>query len=126
MFSSTDGSGRRNGSCRPLWPAAPPKALLAGPTLLAAAACGRFGGHPKDLEKSDPKKREIARRMAQDPQTPVAQICQYLGISKWTFYHHFPPRERAPELSTDRGRLTSKRWAKSLEVGAGDVPRMFP
>ena len=64
--------------------------------LTAARARGKQGGRPKALAKIDPKKLETARRMAQDPQTPIAQICEFLGVSRWTIYRYLP-RAQPPE-----------------------------
>jgi DNA invertase Pin-like site-specific DNA recombinase len=62
----------------------------------AARVRGRQGGRPTVLRKIDPKKLETARRMIQDRQTPVTQICQFLGIGRTTFYRLFP-RSQAEE-----------------------------
>lgn len=62
--------------------------------LTAARARGKQGGRPKALAKIDPKKLETARRMAQDPQVPISQICEFLGVSRWTVYRYLPrPQE---------------------------------
>lgn len=63
--------------------------------LTAARARGKQGGRPKALARVDPKKLETARRMALDPQTPISQICEFLGVSRWTVYRYLP----RPQLS---------------------------
>ena len=68
--------------------------------LTAARARGKQGGRPKALARIDPKKLETARRMAQDPATPISQICEFLGVSRWTVYRYLPrpqPRLRADQ-----------------------------
>lgn len=65
--------------------------------LAAARVRGKQGGRPKALSRIDPKKLETARRMAQDPATPISQICEFLGVSRWTVYRYLP-RPHASEV----------------------------
>ena len=69
--------------------------------LTAARARGKQGGRPKALARIDPKKLETARRMAQDPATPISQICEFLGVSRWTVYRYLPrPQASVAEQET--------------------------
>jgi DNA invertase Pin-like site-specific DNA recombinase len=69
--------------------------------LTAARARGKQGGRPKALSKIDPKKLETAQRMAQDPRTPISQICEFLGVSRWTVYRYLPrPQASVAEQET--------------------------
>ena len=69
--------------------------------LTAARARGKQGGRPKALSRIDPKKLETARRMAQDPATPISQICEFLGVSRWTVYRYLPrPHASGAEQET--------------------------
>lgn len=58
--------------------------------LTAARARGRQGGRPKALAKIDPKKVETAQYMAANPAVRISQICEFLGVSRWTVYRYFP------------------------------------
>ena len=72
--------------------------------LTAARARGKQGGRPKALARIDPKKLETARRMALDPQTPISQICEFLGVSRWTVYRYLPrPQLSAVPAEQQRG-----------------------
>ncbi len=55
--------------------------------LQAARARGRLGGRPK-LQSLDPKKVALARKLYEDGDTPVQQICDTLHISKTTLYRY--------------------------------------
>ena len=61
---------------------------LAG--LAAARARGRKGGRPRILSK---KQVEMAKKLMNDSNIPIAEICQTLGISKATLYRYTNPRE---------------------------------
>ena len=55
--------------------------------LQAARARGRLGGRPK-IEDKDPKKIEMARKLYQEMDMPVQEICNTLHISKSTLYRY--------------------------------------
>ena len=56
--------------------------------LTAARARGRTGGRPTAKAFRDPKKLALARKLYAEQQTPVATICQMLGVSRATFYRY--------------------------------------
>jgi DNA invertase Pin-like site-specific DNA recombinase len=53
--------------------------------LVAARARGKLGGRPKTL---DINKRQLAVKLYNDRQYPIAEICQMMGISKPTLYNY--------------------------------------
>ncbi len=53
--------------------------------LAAARARGRLGGRPMAL---DTNKRQLAVKLYNDRQYPIAEICQMMGISKPTLYNY--------------------------------------
>ncbi|MBY0548056.1 MAG: recombinase family protein [Candidatus Obscuribacterales bacterium] len=53
--------------------------------LQAARARGRKGGRPVAM---DAKKLAMAKNLALNPQIPVEEICNTLGVSKSTFYKY--------------------------------------
>jgi DNA invertase Pin-like site-specific DNA recombinase len=53
--------------------------------LSAARARGRLGGRPKAL---DPTKRQLAVKLYEERQHPIAEICRMLGITKRTLYNY--------------------------------------
>lgn len=55
--------------------------------LKAARARGRLGGRPAKMNQ---KQIDIAKALAADPNRPVTDICEHLGISRATYYRHFP------------------------------------
>src|SRR5438093_6917848 len=62
--------------------------------LQAARARGRLGGRPK-LQSLDPKKVALARKLYEDGNMPVQEICDTLHISKSTLYRYLtalPPK----------------------------------
>ena len=68
--------------------------------LTAARARGRHGGRPKAKAFRDPKKLALARKLYAEQQTPVATICQMLGVSRATFYRYVAPAALAPDGAT--------------------------
>jgi DNA invertase Pin-like site-specific DNA recombinase len=55
--------------------------------LEAARARGRLGGRPK-LQKTDPKKIALARKLYSDQNMPVQEICETLHIERATLYRY--------------------------------------
>src|SRR5215471_17705599 len=55
--------------------------------LQAARARGRLGGRPK-LQSLDPKKIALARKLYEDGNTPVKEICDTLHIGRSTLYRY--------------------------------------
>jgi DNA invertase Pin-like site-specific DNA recombinase len=55
--------------------------------LQAARARGRLGGRPK-LQSLDPKKVALARKLYEDGNMPVQEICDTLHIGKATLYRY--------------------------------------
>src|SRR5260221_5896798 len=55
--------------------------------LQAARARGRLGGRPK-LQSLDPKKVALARKLYEDGNMPVQEICDTLHIGKATLYRN--------------------------------------
>src|SRR5436305_7815584 len=55
--------------------------------LEAARARGRVGGRPK-IQAKDPKKIALARKLYDDGNTPVQEICEQLHMSKSTLYRY--------------------------------------
>src|SRR6516162_7191664 len=53
--------------------------------LQAARARGRLGGRPK-IQSFDPKKIALARKLYEDGNTPVQEICDTLHIGRSTLY----------------------------------------
>ncbi len=56
--------------------------------LQAARARGRNGGRPKAL---DEKKLALASKLLRDKETPIADVCEAVRISKSTLYRHLHP-----------------------------------
>lgn len=59
--------------------------------LAAARARGRKGGRPKLM---DERKIQMAQTLLKDRNTPIADICTMLGVSKATLYRHVPGGEQ--------------------------------
>ena len=59
--------------------------------LQAARARGRLGGRPK-LQSLDPKKVALARKLYEDGNMPVQEICDTLHIGKATLYRYVAER----------------------------------
>lgn len=55
--------------------------------LQAARARGRLGGRPK-IQVLDPKKIALARKLYEDGNTPVQEICDTLHIGRSTLYRY--------------------------------------
>jgi DNA invertase Pin-like site-specific DNA recombinase len=55
--------------------------------LAAARARGRKGGHPF---KFDAKKAAMAKRLLEEPDASVNDVCKALGVSRSTLYRHLP------------------------------------
>src|SRR5260221_1786260 len=55
--------------------------------LQAARARGRLGGRPK-IQTKDPKKIALARKLYDDQDMTVQEICEQLHISKSTLYRY--------------------------------------
>ncbi len=55
--------------------------------LQAARARGRLGGRPK-IQSLDPKKIALARKLYEDGNMPVQEICDTLHIGKATLYRY--------------------------------------
>jgi DNA invertase Pin-like site-specific DNA recombinase len=55
--------------------------------LQAARARGRLGGRPK-LQALDPKKVALAKKLYEDGNTPVKEICEMLRIGRSTLYRY--------------------------------------
>ncbi len=55
--------------------------------LQAARARGRLGGRPK-IQSLDPKKVALARKLYEDGNMPVQEICDTLHIGKATLYRY--------------------------------------
>jgi DNA invertase Pin-like site-specific DNA recombinase len=55
--------------------------------LQAARARGRLGGRPK-IQTKDPKKIALARKLYEDGNTPVQEICDTLRIGRSTLYRY--------------------------------------
>ncbi len=66
--------------------------------LSAALARGRVGGRPKAL--ADPKKLAMLRRLYDDPNTSIDDICRTLRISRTTLYRYVRPGKRAAMTET--------------------------
>ncbi len=66
--------------------------------LSAARARGRVGGRPKAL--ADPKKLAMLRRLYDDPNTSIDDICRTLRISRTTLYRYVRPGKRAAMTET--------------------------
>lgn len=58
--------------------------------LAAARARGRKGGRPRAAALQDAKKLARARELYASQQMSVKEICQWLGISRSTFYAYVP------------------------------------
>jgi DNA invertase Pin-like site-specific DNA recombinase len=56
--------------------------------LASARARGRNGGRPKKLSA---KQVEMAKRLMCDPNIPIAEVCETLGVSKSTLYRSVRP-----------------------------------
>jgi DNA invertase Pin-like site-specific DNA recombinase len=68
--------------------------------LASARARGRRGGRPPSL---DARKVALARRLYEDGQTPVKEICATLSIGKTTFYRYLKAAG-APDSARTRRR----------------------
>ena len=60
--------------------------------LAAARARGRKGGRPHAAALQDAKKLARARELYTSQQMSVQEICQWLGVSRSTFYAYVPPQ----------------------------------
>ncbi|MFC4387949.1 recombinase family protein [Gracilibacillus marinus] len=58
--------------------------------LSAAKARGRLGGRPKIM---DEKKVAMAKKLREDPNHSIEDICQILGVSRATFYRYLKAGE---------------------------------
>ena len=63
--------------------------------LAAARAMGRKGGRPKGLSKKAQHTAVTAERLYQEGNLTVKEICEYLSISRTTFYRYLRHREVA-------------------------------
>jgi DNA invertase Pin-like site-specific DNA recombinase len=55
--------------------------------LQAARARGRLGGRPR-MQSLDPKKIALARKLYEDGNTPVKEICETLHLGRSTLYRY--------------------------------------
>ncbi len=62
--------------------------------LAAARARGRLGGRPKKLTK---QKAELLKKLYDEKQMTVQEICEVVGVSKMTFYKYLKDTERENE-----------------------------
>jgi DNA invertase Pin-like site-specific DNA recombinase len=60
--------------------------------LEAARIRGRAGGRPAGLSKKAQDKARLAESLYQENNQTVVEICDYLGISKPTFYRYLRSR----------------------------------
>lgn len=73
---------------------------LAG--LIAARARGRHGGRP---DKMTPAKLRLMMAATDKPETEVAKLCEELGTTRQTLYHHVSPHS---ELRADGRKLLER------------------
>lgn len=59
--------------------------------LAAARARGRLGGRPKKLSET---KRKLAKRLYEEKELTIDQICEEMGISKPTLYKYVKDEEK--------------------------------
>ncbi len=77
--------------------------------LEAARARGRHSGRPTVM---DDRKLKLALAMHRDRQTPAAEICRTLGISKATFYRSVQAgMPQAAEQARSSSRLLLQRFS---------------
>jgi len=60
--------------------------------LKSARARGRLGGRPKGLSKQAQNKSRLAESLYQEKALSIKEICDYLSISKPTFYRYLRHR----------------------------------
>ena len=61
--------------------------------LAAARARGRQGGRPKGLSKKAKDKARLAESLYNEKERSIAEICDYLSISKPTLYRYLRSRD---------------------------------
>ena len=85
--------------------------------LVTARAMGRKGGRPKGLSKKAQHTAATAERLYQEGNLTVKEICEYLSISRTTFYRYLRHREvaiGAPRESTcNSTEVTDKQRAEN-------------
>lgn len=64
--------------------------------LAAARARGRRGGRPRVKGLSTPQKIALAQSLYDSQQTPIAQICETLQVSRATLYRYIQTEKSAP------------------------------
>lgn len=60
--------------------------------LAAARARGRMGGRPKGLSKKAEEKARLAESLYNERKLSVSEMCDYLSISRGTFYNYLRSR----------------------------------